>query len=482
MHTSATRHGNLRLSASVVSCWSRFLVRAGLVVLLKGRNRTFNALLLCFAVLLPAVAGSADEPLYAWRCVTPQAAWSARIIVAMIVFDDKLWVLGGSGLNDVWCSPDGATWSQVTDNAAWSKRWDFSASVFGGKMWVMGGILSYTYNDVWCSPNGSDWMPATTSAAWTPRYAFASATFADKLWVLGGVDPPYDRDVWSSSDGVAWASVAQEAPWPSRDKASTAVLNGKLWLIGGQHWQNLVEQDLNDVWCTLDGVNWTQAVEHAPWAPRMAPSVAFDDRLWVLGGSCVVGTGHQIHYEYFSDAWRSSDGVNWASESRTPWSARAGHGTVSFHGGLWVAGGEDLDGNLRNDVWCMTPVTISINAVNGAWREEGAPLDLKLVTSGLSGPISYQWTKDGTAIADATTDAYHIDEVSPSDQASYNCQATDQYAAVFTAKAIEIQVFPEGSLPASGTVSVFLAGCACLTLGIVALFRRGAAREPASPC
>ncbi|MFA7162277.1 MAG: hypothetical protein WC083_06880, partial [Candidatus Methanomethylophilaceae archaeon] len=47
---------------------------------------------------------------------------SARSDHQALVYDGKMWVLGGSSRNDVWCSTDGESWTQVTSSAGWSAR------------------------------------------------------------------------------------------------------------------------------------------------------------------------------------------------------------------------------------------------------------------------------------------------------------------------------------------------------------------------
>ena len=60
-----------------------------------------------------------------WTQSTASAGWSARLMLTCVVFDDKLFVLGGddgSKKNDVWYSTDGAAWTQSTASAGWSRR------------------------------------------------------------------------------------------------------------------------------------------------------------------------------------------------------------------------------------------------------------------------------------------------------------------------------------------------------------------------
>ena len=63
-----------------------------------------------------------------------------------------MWVLGGykrlsgtgsdtrsSFYNDVWYSSNGSNWIQATSSANWSERWGLKCLVFEDKIWVLGG-------------------------------------------------------------------------------------------------------------------------------------------------------------------------------------------------------------------------------------------------------------------------------------------------------------------------------------------------------
>lgn len=73
-----------------------------------------------------------------------------------------MWVMGGYGnvvgqweRNDVWYSTDGITWTQATAAAGWAARDGLGSVVYKNKMWVMGG--SYLH-DVWSS-SSDIWNP-----------------------------------------------------------------------------------------------------------------------------------------------------------------------------------------------------------------------------------------------------------------------------------------------------------------------------------
>lgn len=69
--------------------------------------------------------------------LTDHAPWSARDGHISLVFDNKLWVIGGAGHRDVWSSSDGRNWTQATPRAEWGERHSYGGAVFDGKLWVL---------------------------------------------------------------------------------------------------------------------------------------------------------------------------------------------------------------------------------------------------------------------------------------------------------------------------------------------------------
>jgi len=285
-----------------------------------------------------------------WTEANTAAPWSGRYRHTSVVFNDRLWVIGGYGyggnsgyLNDVWSSTDGVTWTRATSNASWSARWGHTSVVFNNRLWVIGGIdASSHHNDVWSSTDGVTWTEANAAALWTARGGHTSLVFNNGLWVIGGNSSSGSRnDVWSSTDGVTWTQATGSAPWAARDRHTSVVFNDRLWVIGGSS-----GGVSNDVWSSADGVTWTQATGSAPWDARARhTSVVFANRLWIIGGW--TGSG-----SYRNDVWSSADGVTWTQATGSAqWSAREGHTSVVFANRLWVIGGWTGSGSRRNDVW-----------------------------------------------------------------------------------------------------------------------------------
>jgi hypothetical protein len=247
-----------------------------------------------------------------WTQVTASAPWSSRKSFQCFVYNSKLWIVGGnhmetssgSTLNDVWSSSDGINWTQVTSAAPWSSRGSHQCIVFDGKMWVLGGFsYSYTssggtarteFNDVWCSSDGLHWTQKTSSAAWGKRYVFQCVSFNGKLWVLGGAkvgSPLYD-DVWSSPDGIVWTREGSSVLWGQRARFQAVVLNSRIWILGGQG----SSVNLNDVWSSYDGKTWNNVSTYSAWDIREDHRcVVYDNKIWLLGGTGV----HDDH----NDVW-----------------------------------------------------------------------------------------------------------------------------------------------------------------------------------
>jgi hypothetical protein len=219
-------------------------------------------------------------------------------------FDGKFWMTGGMRSwdkfsNDVWNSANGTHWKVVGANAPWAGRRNHSLVVFDKKLWVIGGAMSSGspnqtptrfYNDVWSSADGVKWTKVTDAAEWSGRDNQQVLVFDNKLWLVGGTD---HRDVWSSRNGKDWTRVLTTAPWDGRRGAGVVVYAKKMWFFGGL--------SRNDVWSSNDGKDWQKVFEPAPWSTRGAEfSVAFRDAIWIYGGK----TGREDSWGESSDVWK----------------------------------------------------------------------------------------------------------------------------------------------------------------------------------
>jgi len=306
---------------------------------------------------LCAQQGSMD-----WTCATPSAGWSARSRQTSVVFNNMMWIIGGTGVgNDVWCSSDGINWTLVNGAAPWSGRTNHTSVVFDNRMWVIGGqsgSMNYK-NDVWFSYNGVDWDCATPSAPWSGRAWHTSVVFDGKIWVIGGwgpTQPCYYHDVWYSSDGVNWSRATDAAQWSGRMGHSSVVFDNKIWVFGGMFGNGSVH---NDVWYSSNGTDWTCATPSAGWSIRIVhASVVFDNRMWVIGGGDGAGN-------YKNDVWYSVDGINWVCATTSAgWVKRANHSSIIFNNKIWIIGGS-RPGGYQNDVWYSRNIQFALISPNG---------------------------------------------------------------------------------------------------------------------
>ncbi len=318
---------------------------------------------------------SRPVPGYEWANVTGKAAFAARDGAGALVFQDKMWLIGGWNPpdkvhfpklcnNEVWSSTDGQTWSLEKPNTFkqhdfdpdrdWEGRHTAGYVVHQEKMWIVGGdpLQGHYQNDVWNSADGRTWKCVNRNVPWSPRVLHYTVAFKDRIWIMGGQTTPqfapaedrFYNDIWNTSDGITWTQVTPNAPhWTVRGMiGGSVVFQDKMWILGGGTYDTPrfpTREFYNDVWSSPDGMHWTQHLEHAPWHPRQYHEVAvFDGHLWVLEG------WNQTNR---NDVWYSADGTTWKQLADTPWTPRHAASTFVYDNALWVVAGN----NMQSDVW-----------------------------------------------------------------------------------------------------------------------------------
>lgn len=315
--------------------------------------------------------------MYKWINVTQAAPFAPRDGAGALVFNGRMWLIGGWNptdkanfpricSNDVWSSRDGAEWRMEKPNTFgkecfdpeqdWEGRHTAGYVVFNDKMWIVGGDANqghYQY-DVWASENGGTWdhVNKGRDAPWGPRVLHYTLTFKDRIWIMGGQALPhfarmeelfYD-DVWSSPDGINWERILPNKPyWPQRGMiGGSVVFKDRMWILGGGTYDTPKRPKrifYNDVWSSPDGVNWERHTDRAPWSPRQYHDVAvFDGKMWALEG--YDGANR-------NDVWYSSDGAEWHEVPNTPWKPRHAASVFSHNNALWMVAGN----NMESDVW-----------------------------------------------------------------------------------------------------------------------------------
>jgi len=123
-----------------------------------------------------------------WSCATNSAEWGGyegRFSFPCVSYDNRMWIAGGycngTPMNDVWYSFNGSHWLRATSSAAWSPRYGHVSLVYNNKIWVMGGVdTTYSFmNDVWYSTGLGieETQTLTQPASLTPTIIHSSQFF-----------------------------------------------------------------------------------------------------------------------------------------------------------------------------------------------------------------------------------------------------------------------------------------------------------------
>lgn len=326
----------------------------------------------------------------AWYRVLDNAPFHPFQDGSSLVFEEKLWLIGEHGVYNSSGPINALSFSLI---ATPEFAPNHASIVYYNKMWVLGGgwargseLYELFLKVLWYSVDGTQWFRQVPPYyPWSPRVGPSAVNFKGFMWLMGGLDASIDccdgeketvdfefvdislgkseprcisySDIWRSTNGENW--VEGWVPWKGRGFHQTLVFKNRIWVIGGRNLGDIegswecapwFVQYFNDVWSSLDGENWVQETEAAPWAPRsLHAAVVYDDKIWVMGG-------YSPDAGYFSDVWYSSDGINWIQEAEAaPWGPRAGHTAVVYQDHLLVIGGESKTATY-GDVWAYCPI------------------------------------------------------------------------------------------------------------------------------
>jgi hypothetical protein len=335
-----------------------------------------------------------DFESYDWEELAAGPRWEPRAGLQALELDGQFYVFGGRTprppmmpvipgdsdiWSDVWVSPDqGLTWEQILETGGdhWAPRAYFKAVTKDGWLYLAGGqdfnlvelpfcagqppeicppfvSLSNFFNDVWRSRDGISWEMMTDAAGWEGRAGLSMAVLNDEIYVLAGSTnddsaitggPPlreYFNDVWKSADGREWRQVTDNAAWSPRAGAVLVTRGEYLYLLGGEFGflceplPDCEQPYLNDVWRSLDGLNWEQVTAAAGWSPRPGHQCGVIQEQFV----CFGGFGLP---ENPVDVWVSEDGAQWTLLPDAPWDATSGD-DIKYDFDIIVTNPNDLE-------------------------------------------------------------------------------------------------------------------------------------------
>ena len=223
---------------------------------------------------------------------------------------------------------------------------------------------------------------------------------------------------------------------------------------------------LHDAWYSADGVVWQGA--SAEGVGYMASYITFDSQVWDMERAYATNmSGEPPQTIPSTEVWRSKDGPTWSQMPDAPWRTRAAQAVVTFDGKAWVLGGGADNGTFLNDVWCLTPVLLTVDTGPGTRYKLGEDLTLTLSAGEPDGVVGYQWWKNGAAIPGATSDRYHVDHFTERDAGTYFYELTgDGWGS---SNSVQIGVL-EPNMPAADPAGLVLG--VCLTALVLFLRKR----------
>lgn len=300
---------------------------------------------------------SHQNPVYAWKQVTAEAAFPGSYNFPMFSIGNQLWAFHPEGN---WSSTDGKSWTRTSLprsglNSGYQKYVQFHDAVYAlGTM--EGNYLNLKLTSrIARTRDFKQWEIVASESNLPRRVFYGAVVYGDRIWLMGGYDGAhYFNDVWNSPDGVYWTRVVEHAGWSARDVDLAVVFKDKIWIVGGgvidgQHEPN--PDSKREAWSTTDGVHWSKAPNRAGPAWGGTPAV-FDGQLWLVGAN--------RNSTFAPSTLVTSDLVTWREES-APWSPRGAPAVCVHNGKLFMAGGKYSVTEsgaqrfiYRNDVWTLS--------------------------------------------------------------------------------------------------------------------------------
>lgn len=345
---------------------------------------------------------------FTWTQLTKNAEWPNRYGHDALVYNQKIWVIGGYNpgavfgdtyYEDVWSSADGIHWEEVLDKAPWHGRRGHKVVTFddgnGEAMYTIGG---YTVNeetgyrqyanDVWKSTNGRDWinikertypeMDATDD--WFPRFnhslVVAKQNNTNYLFIIGGAtmlenhsakySMHYFNDVWRSTNAIDWERLNNN-DFGIRSEAGATVNpeTGRIYLQGGVHGvifepTDSVNHPVNEwqwLWYTDDGEHWFAENDTANFQQSYLwrsdhHLVFYNDAVWGLPGKTTSNEHYHFTQSNHYPIWKLINDSIWSVDSKgDAFDPRHGYATVLKDGKVYVLGGYTSGNGQSNDVW-----------------------------------------------------------------------------------------------------------------------------------
>jgi hypothetical protein len=251
------------------------------------------------------------------------APWPPRHLSGWVVFNGRIYVVGGDFKRDVWSSVDGVHWVEEAREAEFEGRYSPNVVVHDGAMYYLNGMKWEP--EIWChtrvdceasgfgsiykSTDGKRWIKEPNEVPFEPRGLIVGGIeYNDKIYVIGGglvQSKPHERhietikeytDVWSFSKNK-WQKETGDWGIEGRTLFSViSTLNGCYLSDGSVGAQRNLSSDL---FYSPNCVNFFKLKTPNWWARRHASSLVFyNGSIVILGGPPYGNAGSDI-YQYF---------------------------------------------------------------------------------------------------------------------------------------------------------------------------------------
>jgi hypothetical protein len=300
-----------------------------------------------------------------WNNPENNTAKALLIIVLLVAVGFGIFKLAGSSdsklLGSAFAGTTGAQKSKIGGIGGGSTTKLF---IFGG---INGEETDQRLNTTYTSLNGSDWTLTSEDGVnpWARRAWAETQSLGGKIYIFAGRtnEPPgtaFLNDVWSSVDGVNWTPILEHAPWGKRVDAESTIHLNQIYIMGGS-----AGALYNDLWKTSNGIDWTLVNDSLPWGGRTEFGFAsYGHKLWFVGG---------INH---NDVWSSLDGVAWTNvieNGEAPFNLVSQNVLVSFKNKLFMIGGS----NTAGEVWSTTDgADWTLETDSAPWEERRKPIVL----------------------------------------------------------------------------------------------------------
>lgn len=428
--------------------------------------------------LIPLAAMTTSLHAQTWQVVATPGPLDISTSRAIASDGSHLYVLGGVGGYGVHRTTDGSSW-QTINAVKGTSAYDLSLvsmdfiSVADGRIWVGNDPGSHTINYGYhpihrLEPGETQWTPsAATGFPGTAMASAANGVAHDPVSgnylaasILGGMYTSSDRVNWQRrTDGLGTGLVLGYSVFVKNGVAFLNQTNG------------------NTHRSTDGGVTWTAATGMT----SSSPFIDTGERIVVANAGTIFGTSNlgatwdnlgslvinapidlttdgstlfaTQGFNYLTSTpmmnYSSTGGVTWGGIPATGLPAgfipvriipHGGHlyafGIVGHNGpsGLYRVGISSLD---------LKPILGVASHPKAVVALEGRPVTLSVIAGG-SGPLSYQWLRNGVAVDGQTSATLSFPSSLASQSGSYTVRVTDGNGATVTSNAAAVSIMPSG--------------------------------------